>query len=86
MSGLLKTAIQLPFVKSFVLGQARTASALLAGYLVTHGLAAGYTQDQILGALCALAAIGFQALDNFIVHGKIQTALATPVPTQEQPK
>ncbi len=74
MNDLLKAAVQLPFVKSFVLGQARTGSALLAGYLVTHGLAAGYTQDQILGALCALAAIAFQAADNVVVHGKIAAA------------
>lgn len=83
MNAILKTVIQLPFVKSFALGQARTAAAIAAGYLVTHGLAAGYTQDQILGALCALAAIAFQAVDNLVVNGKIETALMTPVPAAQ---
>jgi hypothetical protein len=68
---LVKTMFQLPFLKSFVLGQARTGAALAAGYFVTHGLAAGYSQDQIIGALCCMAAIVFQGADNFVVHGKL---------------
>jgi hypothetical protein len=71
---LIRAAIGLPFVKSFVLGQARNASAIAGGYLVTHGLAAGYTAPQIVGALCCLAAIAFQAIDNVVVHGKIAQA------------
>lgn len=70
----LKTAIGLPFVKSLVLGQARNGAAIAGGYLVTHGLSAGYTGDQITGALCCIAAIVFQALDNFVVHNKIAIA------------
>lgn len=79
---LLKSAIQLPFVKSFVLGQARNGAAIAGGYFVTHGLSAGYSQDQIVGALCCLAAVLFQGLDNLVVDGKISKALATPVPGQ----
>lgn len=79
--GLLKTAIGLPFVRSFILGQARNGAAIAGGYFAAHGLSAGYTPDQITGALCCLAAVAFQAADNFIVHGKIADALATPAPT-----
>ena len=79
---LLKTAIQFPFVKSFVLGQARNGAAIAGGYFVTHGLSAGYSQDQIVGALCCLAAVMFQGVDNLVVDGKITTALNTPAPSR----
>ena len=81
---LLQTLAGSSFVKSFVLGQARNASAVAGGWLVSHGLAAGYTTDQITGALCCLAAIAFQAADTFVVKGKIETALLTPPPSNPE--
>ncbi len=71
----IKPFFQTGFAKSFLLGQARNASALAAGFLIHNGLSAGYSQDQLVGAIFAILAVGFQALDNFVVNGKIEASM-----------
>jgi len=66
-----------PFLKSFLAGQGRVYAAAAGAYLITHGLAAGYTQDQITGAIFAILAIALQAADNLVVDKKIAIAHAT---------
>lgn len=65
------------FARSFLLGQARIYLAMGATYLEAHGMAAGYSQDQLLGAGMAVAAVALQAFDTFFVDKKIASALNT---------
>ena len=72
-------------LSAVVLGQIRTLSAVVGGSLVTHGVAAGYSSEQITGALCCLGAVAFSAVDKFVVGYKITTAAETGAVTPATP-
>ena len=71
-------------IQALVLGLLRNGAALGAGWLVTHGVMTGDQTQGFIGSVCFLGALCFTAYDKLVVHGKIATALATPVPPAAQ--
>jgi hypothetical protein len=68
------------FIRAVLMGQARHFIGIGGGYLIAHGMAAGYSQDQLLGAGMCAASVLLSVVDKLVVDKQEASAINTPPP------